>query len=89
MVVFGFEPRSSPGLFFQNNSIVKVVYTILFFVNTLLLLLLTYATVQFVDEGVDYLKIGMMAVAILICIFILAYLLLQYIKIPSSGRKEF
>jgi hypothetical protein len=66
----------------------KIIYTILFFVNTLLLLLLTYITVQFLDEGVDFFKVALMAIAIVICIFILAYLLLQYIKIPASGRKE-
>lgn len=80
-------PVSTGVLFLGYVVIVRIIYTILFFVNTLLLLLLTYTTVQFLDQGANYYKIGLMAFAIVICIFMLSYLLFRYIKIPSDGKE--
>ncbi|HEY5406045.1 MAG TPA: hypothetical protein VIJ92_03120 [Ginsengibacter sp.] len=66
----------------------KIVYTILFFADTLLLIVLTYAFFKLMDSSIDRFVLAMMVIAIAICIFMLIHFLNQYIKIPSSENKE-
>jgi hypothetical protein len=68
----------------------KVLYTILFFTDTLVLIILAYLFFQFMDTGGSPATLVVLFIAIVICIFMLVYFLLQYIKIPSSeNRREF
>jgi hypothetical protein len=68
----------------------KIIYTILFFADTTLLVVLAYTFFQLMDSKMDTIILAMMIIAIVICIFMLVHFLFQYIKIPSSeNRKEF
>jgi len=66
----------------------KVLYTILFFTDTLVLIILAYLFFQFMDTGGSPLTLVVLFIAIVICIFMLVYFLLRYIKIPSSENHQ-
>ena len=68
----------------------KIIYTILFFADTLLLVVLAYLFFQLMDNRMDTIILAMMVIAIVICIFMLIHFLSQYIKISSHEKsKEF
>ena len=66
----------------------KIIYTILFFADTLLLVVLAYTFFQLMDNRMDTIILAMIIIAIVICIFMLVHFLFQYIKIPSSENRK-
>jgi len=66
----------------------KIIYTILFFADTLLLIVLSYTFFKLMDSKIDGIVLALMVIAIVICIFMLIHFLNKYIKIPSSKSTE-
>jgi hypothetical protein len=64
----------------------KWLYTILFFLDTLTLILLVYFFLKLADNGVNEVTLGAMLFAIVMCIVLLIYILVHYIELPSSKR---
>ena len=66
----------------------KIIYTICFFADTILLLVLASAFFKRVDTGAGTGSFLLLGTAILCSIAILAFLLFQYIKIPPSDHQR-
>jgi len=66
----------------------KIIYTILFFADTLLLIVLSYTFFELMDSRIDGIVLALMVIAIVICIFMLIHFLNKYVKIPSSEERE-
>jgi len=64
----------------------KTLYTILFFVDMILLIVLSFWFLELVDSGINGITIALMLAGILSCIVLLIYFLLRYIKHPSSDN---
>ena len=64
----------------------KIIYTILFFVDTLLLIVLTYLFLKLMDNGMSPIVFILMVLAIVFCIMLLVYFLLNYLKSPPFSR---
>ena len=64
----------------------KLIYMLLFFSNTLVLLVLAYCLIKYMDKGVGGLPLAVVATGIALNIFLLGYFLLQYFKLPPSER---
>lgn len=81
---FWFQPRSLPGLILK----MKIVYTILFFADTLLLIVLSFLFLKMIDNSVHGWPITLLASAIIGSILLLIFFLLHYLKLPSSDKHK-
>ena len=81
-MVYG--PRFFGGLFRQ----MKIIYTILFFTDTLLLILLSFILFKMIDEGVNIMKLIFILLAMILSIVTLIFFLRRYLKIPASGNHK-
>jgi hypothetical protein len=66
----------------------KIIYTFLFFVNTLVLLLLAFLLLKMIDNGITTAKLICMLSGILLSIALLIFLLSHYLKSPSSNSHK-
>jgi hypothetical protein len=66
----------------------KIIYTILFFADTLFLIVLANLFLKLIDTGMSGLTFALMLFAIVASIVLLAYFLLHYIKLPSSESNK-
>jgi heme/copper-type cytochrome/quinol oxidase subunit 4 len=66
----------------------KAIYTILFFADTLILVVLAYLFLKLMDKGASGWMFSVMLFAIISCVIFLAYLLSHYLKLPSSHHKK-
>ncbi len=66
----------------------KIIYTVLFFADTLVLLILAFVFFKLVDTGTSITPIILLISGIVCSIAILVYLLFKYIKIPPSNRHQ-
>ncbi len=64
----------------------KLFYTILFFLNTLFLIALTFLFLGFLDTGKSPFTMAGIVLAIVLCIVMLGYFLAHYMKIPPSDN---
>ena len=64
----------------------KYLFTILFFADTLLLILLTFLFLRLLDKGITTVAMILILTAIVLCILLLAYFLSHYMKIPPSDN---
>jgi len=80
---FWFTAPGSPGAYFKE---MKIIYTILFFTDTLLLILLSFILLRMIDERVNPIKLIFMLSAIILSIVTLIFFLRRYLKIPASDN---
>jgi ammonia channel protein AmtB len=66
----------------------KILYTILFFLDTTLLVFLAYWFLRTLDAGTTPLSLIAMASAIIACIGFLVYLFVGYLKLPPKENKH-
>ena len=66
----------------------KFIYTILFFIDTLILVVSSYFFLQKIDNGHDVWGLAILLAGMLASIAVLIILLLHYMKQPSPGRKQ-
>jgi hypothetical protein len=66
----------------------KIIYTILFFADTLLLVFLSYLFMQKIDTGGNEAVLVLIFVGIVASILLLGFLLRSYIKQPPDQRRE-
>ena len=66
----------------------KIIYTILFFVDTLLLTVLAYLLLKLGESGLNKLALVLIGCAIVFSIVILFYILFYYIKLPSTDNNK-
>ena len=75
----------SPRFFGSYIKQMKILYTILFFIDTLLLILLSFILLKMIDEGVNITKLIFMLSAIILSIVTLIFFLRRYLKVSASG----
>ena len=63
----------------------KIIYTILFFADTLLLMILAFLLLKMIDNGINAGKLIIMLIGISLSIILLVYFLRLYLKAPSSN----
>ena len=83
MFWFGYSPGLNQGLFFK----MKLFYTILFFADTLMLIVVAYLFLRLSDGGMSVELFMLLSVALLICILILIVVLIHYLKLPSKSPR--
>jgi len=66
----------------------KILYTLLFFVDTLVLLLLAFLLLKMIDNGITTGKLIFMLSGILSSIVLLILFLSHYLKSPSSNSRK-
>ena len=66
----------------------KIIYTVLFFADTIVLLILAFLFFKLVDAGTSATPIILLFSGIVCSSAILVYLLFKYIKIPPPNRHE-
>ncbi|MEP7257452.1 MAG: hypothetical protein ABI687_03670 [Flavitalea sp.] len=66
----------------------KILYTILFFADTLALILLSFLFLKLLDTGIEKSVLVLVISAIVFCIILLVYFLLRYIKQPPSNSRN-
>jgi hypothetical protein len=64
----------------------KVLYTILFFLDTLALVLFTYFFLKVVDKGFDEISMLALLCGIVACIILLVFIMLHFVKPPAPKR---
>jgi hypothetical protein len=64
----------------------KLIYTLLFFSNTLLLIVLANYLFKYMDKRIGGLPLALVVTGIGLNIFLLGYFLFRYLKLPSSER---
>jgi len=64
----------------------KLIYMLLFFSNTLMLIVLVDYLFKYMDKRIGGLPLAMVITGIGLNIFLLGYFLFQYLKLPSSER---
>lgn len=62
----------------------KTLLTILFFINTVVLIVLSFLLFQWLDEGVSRKAIILLLLAYGSCIFLLGFLLMRYMNLPME-----
>lgn len=62
----------------------KALYTILFFLDTLALVLLAYFFFKLSDKGISEVASAGFICAIIICTILLMYIMVRFIKLPGS-----
>ena len=65
----------------------KLIYMLLFFSNTLLLLVLASCLFRYMDKRIGGLPLTLVVAGIGLNIFLLGYFLFQYLKLPQSERR--
>jgi hypothetical protein len=98
-----FSPRRQPKLlilpverliyplFFRQCTFrinMKPLYTILFFIGTMLLVFLTYIFLQIIDAGAAFWALTLFIAGIMVCISLLVLILKCYIKQPPHPRRK-
>ena len=81
-MVYG--PGFHRGFLFYKIKM-KIIYTILFFVDTLILIVLAFLFLKLKDVGMNGATFIMILVAIIFSIALLVYFILHYLKLPPSG----
>lgn len=71
-----------------NLQQMRILYTILFFADTILLVFLTYIFLQRFDLGGNLWAAVLILAGIVICIFLLVLLLRSYIKQPPGRWRD-
>jgi len=66
----------------------KILYTILFFTGTLMLIYLSFHLLILIDKGNTTLGFALTLLGIFISIGILAFILYRFFKVPASGRRN-
>jgi hypothetical protein len=66
----------------------RALYTILFFVNTLLLVGLTYLFLHKLDQRAPPVAMGLIFAGIVASIFLLVRLLRSYLRLPSDRERR-
>ncbi len=66
----------------------KIIYTILFFLDAVLLITLSFLLLKFIDKGEGSLTIISMLAAIIFSILLLVYFLYAYLKIPPGNTNR-
>ncbi len=66
----------------------KTLYTILFFLDTLALTLFTYFFLKLSDTGIGKLTFMALLGAIIVCIILLVYIIVRFIKFPQSKKQH-
>jgi hypothetical protein len=83
MFWFGYSPGLNQGLFY----IMKTFYTILFFADTMMLIMVAYLFLHLSDGGMSLALFMLLSVALLACIVILILVLVHYLKLPSKSPR--
>lgn len=65
----------------------KLFYTILFFADTLLLIALTFLFLKLLDTGMSTFTMASLIGAMVVCILLLVYVLMHYMKLPPSDNQ--
>ena len=65
----------------------KVFYTILFFADTLMLIVVAYLFLHLSDGGMSVELFMLLSMALLMCILILVLVLIHYLKLPSKSPR--
>jgi uncharacterized membrane protein len=66
----------------------KIIYTILFFANTVLLMFLAFLLLRMIDNGIKAGELFIMLLSISVSICFLIFFLRRYLKFPNSGRHK-
>ena len=66
----------------------KIIYAILFFTDTIVLLLLGFLLFKFIDTNTNLTSIILLISGIIISIALLVCLLINYLNIPPSDRHD-
>jgi DMSO/TMAO reductase YedYZ heme-binding membrane subunit len=82
----GQKPLCLRGFF---KMTMKLIYTILFFADTLVLVFLAYTILKFIDTGTSPVHFVLTCASFILCILLLVYFLLHYIKQPSSESDKY
>jgi len=64
----------------------KLIYTILFFLDLVILVTLSFLFLQLLDNKADGIQLGETLSGIVICLLLLAFFLFRYVKLIS--RKD-
>ncbi|HUR11770.1 MAG TPA: hypothetical protein VM012_10400 [Flavitalea sp.] len=64
----------------------KTVYTILFFLDTLALVLLTYLFLKLSDQRTGEFTAMALFGGIIVCILLMVFITIRFIKLPGSNR---
>jgi hypothetical protein len=83
MFWFGYSPGLNQGLFYN----MKILYTILFFADTMMLILVAYLFLHLSDGGMSVELFMLLSIALLACILILILVLVHYLKLPSKSPR--
>jgi hypothetical protein len=83
MFWFGYSPGLNQGLFYN----MKILYTILFFADTMMLILVAYLFLRLSDGGMSVELFMLLSIALLACILILILVLVHYLKLPSKSPR--
>ena len=83
MFWFGYSPGLNQGLFY----IMKTFYTILFFADTMMLIMVAYLFLHLSDRGMSVELFMLLSIALLACIAILILVLVHYLKLPSKSAR--
>ncbi len=63
----------------------KIIYTILFFTDTLLLVVFSYLFLKYFDNGTPIPTLVLLSIGIMIGIILLIYFVYNYLKIPQNN----
>ncbi len=66
----------------------KIVYTILFFIDTLLLIALAFLFLKLSDAGMSAATLVSVIAGIIVSILLLVYFLYRYIKLPTIRHED-
>lgn len=83
MFWFGYSPGLNQGLFYN----MKILYTILFFADTMMLITVAYLFLHLSDGGMSVELFMLLSIALLACIAILILVLVHYLKLPSKSAR--
>lgn len=64
----------------------KIIYAILFFADTLLLVVLAFLFMRYIDTGADKFRFTAIITAIIGCIVLLGYFISYYMKLPHKEK---
>jgi predicted neutral ceramidase superfamily lipid hydrolase len=68
----------------------KIMYTILFFTDTMLLILLSFLFLHSLDNGTAHGTLALLLTGIVLCISFLVFFLHRYTRIPpTNSEKQF
>jgi Kef-type K+ transport system membrane component KefB len=64
----------------------KTLLTVLFFTDTLVLIVLSFLLLKWLDNGISGSALTLLLIAIGSCIFLLGFLLVRYINLPIDKK---